>query len=112
MIVTGVILGNISDSIENMNEEETKFERELDEMQIKLKQNKIPEDIQEKIQVFMQYCHQEGVEYNKQNDSFDYMAKVLRKEFLLNEYENLQNNVPMFVSLNKDELFSIFAKFK
>lgn len=112
LILTGVILGNISDAIENMNEEETKFERSIDELQVKLKQNKVPEELQEKIMVYMQYCHQEGVEFGQTSDEFSYLARILRKEFMVHEYENLQRNIPLFSALDKEDMFEICSRFR
>lgn len=121
LVLTGVILGNISDSIENMNEEETEFERKIDELQVTLKQNKIPETVQEKILVYMQFCHQENAEHEDGEDSnenssnsasFSYMPKILRKEFLFYQYENLQTNISLFSELDRDSIFEIISYFK
>jgi len=112
LILTGVILGNISDFIENMNEEETNFERNIDEMQVKMKQNKIPDDIQEKILLYMNFCNQEGVNFNDPVVDFGYLATTLRKDFLFKEYEQLKENVPLFSSLSKDEVFEICSRFR
>ncbi len=95
-----------------MNEEESQFQRNVDEMQVKLKQNKVPYDIQEKIMVYMQFCHKEGVEFNEPNTAFSYLCRTLRKEMLFQEYEKMLSNVPMFAGLDKDEVFEICTHFR
>lgn len=112
LILTGVILGNISDTIENMNEETTIFDRKVDEMQIRLKQNKVPDDIQEKVMVYMNYCFQEGVEFDEPMDSFNYIARSLRQQILYQEYEKMLTRVPLFSRLTKTEVSDIFSRFK
>jgi len=112
LILTGVILGNISDYIENINEEETKFERSLDELHVRLKQNKVPIEFQEKIMVFMEFCHQEAVEYNQPNTDFDYLCRDLRQEFIIQKYENLQQKVPLFSLISKDYIFEMASRFR
>lgn len=112
LILTGVILGNISDAIENMNEESTNFDRKVDEMQIRLKQNKVPEHIQEKVMVYMNFCFQEGTESDEPHDSFDYIAKSLRQKILYQEYESMLSKVPIFSRLSKTEVYDVFSRFR
>lgn len=112
LILTGVILGNISDAIENMNEEESKFERSLDELQLHLKQYKVPRDVQEKVMVQLQFCHIENVDINKPVEDFKYLAKSLRKELLCQKYDKLQKNVALFSGLDQNVIFDICSHFK
>ena len=112
LILTGVILGNISDYIENINEDETKFERSLDELHVRLKQNKVPLEFQEKIMVFMEFCHQEGVEYNQPNTDFEYLCRDLRQEFVIQKYENLQHKVQLFSLISQDYIFEMASRFR
>ena len=112
LILTGVILGNISDAIENMNEEETKFERNLDELQVHLKNYKVPSEIQEKVMVHMQFCHTENIECNQEIRDFHYLAKGLRKELLCQKYDKLQKNVALFSALDQNVIFDICTHFK
>jgi hypothetical protein len=112
LILTGVILGNISDAIENMNEETTNFDRKVDEMQIRLKQNKVSENIQEKVMVYMNFCFQEGVEFDEPHNTFDYIAKSLKQKILYQEYEQMLMKVPLFSRLSKNEVYEIFSRFR
>jgi CRP-like cAMP-binding protein len=107
-----VILGNISDAIENLNEEETQLERGLDELQLNLKYNKVPNDMQEKVVVFMQYCHNENIKFNQKLMDFSYLSNALRKDLLCHEYEKLQKNVALFSALNKATIFDICSHFR
>ena len=111
LILTGVILGNISDYIENINEDQTRFERSFDELQVKLKQNKVTGDIQEMVQVFMNFCHQEQVEFNQPNKDFEYLSRDLRSEFLNQKYENLQKHVDIFSKIDKGDVFEMTSRF-
>lgn len=112
LILTGVILGNISDAIENINEEETRFERGLDELQVNLKNYKVPPDVREKVIVQMQFCHAENVACNQQIENFKYLAKGLRKELLCQQYDNLQRKVALFSALDQNVIFDICSHFK
>lgn len=110
--MTGVILGNISDAIENLNEEETQLERGLDELQINLKYSRVPAVVQENVLVFMNFCHNENTRFNQQITHFGYLSKALRKELLCHEYEKLQKNVALFSALNKATIYEICSHFR
>ena len=88
------------------------MDRQLDELQVRLKKNKVPEDIQEKIQVYMQFCHQEGVAFNQDTSAFAYMSRGLKQQFMYQEYDSMLESMPMFKGLSKVEIFEICSKFK
>lgn len=112
LILTGVILGNISDAIEDVNKEETQLERGLDELQVNLKYHKVPPETQEKILVFMQFCYKEKVDFNQSVGHFSYLSKVLRKELLCHEYDQLQRNVSLFSALDNSAIYEICSHFR
>lgn len=112
LILTGVILGNIAEAIESMNEQETTYDRQVDEMQLKLKQNKVPDDVQEKVMLYMNYCHQEEVQFNEPQESFAYVAKSLRQKILLQEFDKISQSVPLFSRLTPSEFYELFSRFR
>ena len=88
------------------------MDRQLDELQVRLKKNKVPEDIQEKIQVYMQFCHQEGVAFKQPNTDFKDLCRALRKELMYQQNQSMLEAVPMFKGLGKDQVFQVCSRFK
>lgn len=114
LILTGMIMSQIAESIEDMNSEKTEYNRLIDKTQLELEKNKISYDLRQKIMVYLDYAYKKDLLLNNEEEEEDFssLPPGLRRDTQLYINKSLIMNVSIFNELESNEIYQVIKRLK